>query len=357
MPVTEIKKKQSLEDDVIEFRLRDIIKILKDSRKTVVYWSIAFFVIGALYAFTQKNEYTASVKVMPELKTSTGSGFGDLRSLASLAGVSLGGSMGASEAIRPDLYPDVIQSIPFSLYILNQLVIPNNSFKKQPLKSYLIEEANSGISNLFGQSDNKAKDIVSVKSPLQLTPQQEALCKSIHAQVSAEMDKKNGIITITSRMPDPAVAATVASQTLNYLTNYVTNYRTGKAQHQVKFLTQQVNTARQRYETTERILSNYRDQNRNLFLNTAKIEEQRLQADYLLAQSVYSDLSKQLEQARIKVQEEAPIFQVLEPPRVPTRKSGPKRTIIIIGFTIFGAFVGLVAFLIRYLPKYLINNK
>lgn len=150
-------------------------------------------------------------------------------------------------------------------------------------------------------------------------------------------------------MPDPNVAAAVARQTLDYLTNYVTSYRTGKARQQVQFLEQQVSSARRRYQATEYAVSSYRDRNRNLFLNTARIDEQRLQADFLLAQTVYNDLAKQLEQARIKVQEEAPVFQVLEPPRVPLRKSGPNRLAISVGFAIFGAIVGLAVFFIRWL--------
>ncbi len=289
---------------------------------------------------------------MPELK-SAASGLGDLRSLASLAGVSLGGANGTSEAIRPDLYPDVIQSVPFSLYLLNQPVISNSAKTTQTLQTYLTEPSGEGITgvlqSLFG-GNNKGEEVLSdKKSPdLQLTLKQEQLCRLINTQVVAEMDKKSGIITITCRMPDPKVSATVARLTLNYLTTYVTNYRTGKARQQVDFLTEQVNNSRRRYQEAENLLSAYRDRNRNLFLNTAKIEEQRLQADYILAQSVYSELAKQLEQARIKVQEESPVFQVLEPPRVPLRKSGPKRMTLIIGFTIFGIVVGLAAFLVRY---------
>jgi uncharacterized protein involved in exopolysaccharide biosynthesis len=152
-------------------------------------------------------------------------------------------------------------------------------------------------------------------------------------------------------MPDPTVAATVASLSLNYLTNYITNYRTGKSRQQVKFLSQQVTSARRRYKAAEYGVSAYRDRNRSVYLNTAKIEEQRLQADYLLAQGVYNDLAKQLEQARIKVQEEAPVFQVLEPARVPLRKSEPKRTMITLGFAIFGAIIGLFVFFIRWFVR------
>ncbi len=147
---------------------------------------------------------------------------------------------------------------------------------------------------------------------------------------------------ITATEPEATVAATVAHHSLDYLTNYITTYRTEKSRRQVNFLNKQVTEAKSRYQSTEYALSSYKDRNRALYLNTAKIEEQRLQADYLLAQSVYNELSKQLEQAKIKVQEETPVFEILEPASVPLQKSGPKRTVIILISMVIGIAIVLL---------------
>jgi uncharacterized protein involved in exopolysaccharide biosynthesis len=348
MSVTEQPQKPQTNSGEIEISLSDIVQFLKDSVRTVLISTAVCAIIGLLYALSLRNEYTASVRVMPELKSATGGGgFGELRSLAGLAGVNLDNA-GASETIRPDLYPDVLQSTPFTIYLLHQSV-STTSKSVSSLQSYMTNEAKSG---LFGKSDDekrqtkqKAKAIAS--AAVELTEEQEALSNELAKRISVATDKKNGIITLSAMMPDPKVAATIASKTLEYLSKYVSDYRTGKARQQVNFLAKQTNEARRRYEAAEFALYNYRDKNRSLFLNTAKIEEQRLQADYTLAQEIYTNLSRQLEQSRIKVQEEEPVFQVLEPARVPSHKSGPKRTILIIGFAFFGAIVGLLTFLIR----------
>lgn len=361
MSVREEKRKQSREEEEIEIRLSDIVQFLKDSRRTVLSWAFVGLVIGALYAWLQPDEYTAYVSVMPELQAKGGSGLGNLSSLAGLAGINLDAA-GSAEAIRPDLYPTMLQSIPFGLYMLNQTVRADN--RQFTVQDYLTWSAENSTDNrvrqtLFGwlSSDNgKAARPVSPRpqnpaQPLQLTNSQEGAIGTIKKRVFAEIDKRTGVLTITAKMPDPAVAATLARLALDYLTTYVTNYRTGRSRQQVQFLSQQVSTARRRYEAAEYGVSNYRDRNRSLFLNTAKIEEQRLQADYLLAQSLYNELSKQLEQARIKVQEEAPVFQVLEPARVPLQKSDPKRTTITTAFTIFGAMLGLCWFFVRWFVR------
>jgi uncharacterized protein involved in exopolysaccharide biosynthesis len=355
MSVLEANKEEHVSKDEIEIRLSDIIQFIKDSRRSVLLWSIVFILIGVLYALSKGNEYTATVRVMPELKGASGTGgLNDLKSLAGLAGVNLDNPT-TTDAIRPDLYPDIVQSIPFTLFLLGQPVTTSERAKPYTLQEFFEDRSkNSFLGNLMGGTKEE-KSSASVNKPkgptLRLTKQQEGLSKELNQRVSAAIDKKTGIITITSQMPDATVAAIIAQQTLNHLSSYVTNYRTEKARQQVQFLNQQVNNARQRYQATEYALSSYRDQNRSLFLNTAKIEEQRLQADFLLAQSVYNDLSKQLEQARIKVQEDAPVFQVLEPARVPINKSGPNRTAVVIGFAVFGAMLGFVIQLIRRLIK------
>lgn len=351
MSVTEDITKDRIAEDEVEIRLSEIIRFLRGSRRLIGLSALVGGMIGAIYAFSQPNEYTSAVEVMPELKSPAGAGgLGDLKSLAGLAGVNFDNLGSTSEAIRPDLYPDIVQSMPFVLHLLNQPVQPKDEKKPLTLQQYLTDQAKNTLLGRMGvgsDDEDEARPTVPDKQPLRLTKKQEELSRMVEQRVGAAIDKKSGIITITAQMPDPVVAATIARQTLDYLTNYVTNYRTGKSRKQVQFLSQQVAQNRRRYQAAEYTLSSYRDRNRSLFRETAKIEEQRLQADYLLAQSVYTDLSKQLEQAKIKVQEEAPVFQLLEPAAVPLRKSGPSRTLIVGGCVILGLFVGLLLSFLR----------
>lgn len=362
MSVTEAYKTTTVNDSDFQIRLSDVVQWFVESRKTVILWALGALVVGATYAFIQPNEFTTLVRVMPEVRAQGGAGgsLGDLKSLAGLAGVNLDNTGSNIDAVRPDLYPDILTSIPFALYMLSQPVYTTETGKQMTLQEYLTwagEQTLTGkisafFAGLLPSDDEKAPAPGGGKSrALMLTPTQEAWTSAITARIGASLDKKSGIITISAQMPNPIVAGTVGQLTLDYLTRYVTDYRTGKARQQVLFLEQQIRNARRRYENAEVAVSNYRDRNRNLYLETAKIDEQRLQADYLLAQGVYNDLSKQLEQARIKVQEEAPVFQTLDPPRVPLKKSAPKRLIIIIAFTIFGALLGLTLFFIRKLSR------
>lgn len=347
MNVRDDEKNNILKEGRIEIRLIDIVEFLKDNRRRILLGSLIGLVIGALYAFSKSNMYTAQTTVLPEIQARGAGGLGNLGSLAGLAGINID-NLSAQDAIRPDLYPNVLQSVPFALDILKRPVYSQKFQERITLQEFMNRLSGNGFFSRFTSgfwdskrkpNDETTRNLKDLGQAIQVTQEQEELIKRIQESASAVYDKKTGIITITAVEPDPVVAAAVAQLSLDYLTRYITTYRTEKSRKQVEFLKQQVLEAKKNYQTSEYTLSNYRDRNRNLFLETAKIDEQRLQADYLLAQSVYGELSKQLEQAKIKVQEETPVFKILEPPTVPLRKSGPKRTFIMIGFAIGGAFL------------------
>jgi uncharacterized protein involved in exopolysaccharide biosynthesis len=270
--------------------------------------------------------------------------------LAGLAGIDVNNMASGPDAVRPELYPNVLQSAPFALTLFQQPVQGANERQAKPFELYWKQQPRPWLFSWLPQSDESmpAGNRANLNGTLQLSKAQEEMARNLQERVTANYEKKTGVLTITATMPDPLVAAQVANLSLSYLTDYVTSYRTEKARREVDFLAKQVAAAKHRYQTAEYELSAYRDRNRSLFLNTAKIEEQRIQAEFLLAQDMYNTLSKQAEMAKIKVQEETPVFKVLEPARVPLRKSGPKRMVTILGCVLLGlAFSLLIRIFIR----------
>lgn len=352
MSIVEDRKKLGEDGDELEISFNHIVAFFKGSLFTVLRWSFGFAIIGAVYAFLQPNQYVAEVKVMPELQNKSGNNLGGISSLAGLAGISVDGLSSGADAIRPDLYPTILKSVPFGLYMLQKPVKASSQAKPVSLEAY-ISAMNSKTLFSFLSGNKVGNETIATENELVpgmlvLNHQQEAIVGDVLERVSGDIDKKSGILTVSAKMLSPEVAAQTAKYALDYLTAYVTNYRTSKSRQQVRFLQQQFAQSQKRYQAAEYALSSYRDSNRSLYLNTAKLDEQRLQADFLLTQGLYNDLAKQLEQAKIKVQEESPVFQTLEPARVPLTKSGPKRTLIVFGSLVFGAVVGLMFYFVRH---------
>ena len=348
------KQGDSLE---IEINLRDIIRFIQVQFWRIAAFALVFGILGGIYAFTAQKEYQAQAIILPELQSSSSFGkSGGLGALAGLAGIDLGMS-GSTDAIRPDLYPSIIQSLPFLMHLSTQSVYVSESKKNEVLGEFLRQKQQTWLGKLMG---TKPKSMVlldpnKASKTLEISLEKELLIKDIGKRVVAGFDRKTGIISISVEMPDPVVAAHVTQITIEYLKEYVTNYRTDKAKRQMKFIGGQVVDAKRRYQSAEVALASYQDQNRFLIIQTAKVQQARLQADFLMAQSVYNDLSRQHEQAKIRVEEETPVFKTLEPPRVPLLKSKPKRMTIIFTYLVLGTFVGLLYTLYKagYAKKYL----
>jgi hypothetical protein len=91
-------------------------------------------------------------------------------------------------------------------------------------------------------------------------------------------------------------------------------------------------------------------------LAASKREEERLQSEFLMASTLYTNLAQQLERAKIKVQENTPIFEVIELARVAIQKSGPKE----FGFgrdDVLEVFVGVGIIFVRMLLKETVLKK
>ena len=73
----------------------------------------------------------------------------------------------------------------------------------------------------------------------------------------------------------------------------------------------------------------------------AQTQMERLQSEFTMASSVYTELAKQMETQKIQVKEDTPVFTIIEPVAVPLDKSKPKRPMILIIWTFLGGIVGV----------------
>ena len=61
--------------------------------------------------------------------------------------------------------------------------------------------------------------------------------------------------------------------------------------------------------------------------------------------NVYNTLAQKLEQDKLRVQEQTPIYTIIEPATVPLKASAPKKVLILIGF-LFITLTGMAGYLL-----------
>lgn len=298
--------------------------------------------LGIGVSLLMQPEFVSEARIMPEMST----GSGELRRLASVVG--FGGADLAdpddTDAIRPDLYPSVLQSTPFLLHLMNQSVTTTDG-QRTAVAAVLTDDGIEGWwQTLFSPKEIPHKQsVVIAGKPVKLSKREQELAEDIGRRVSARLDTRSGVISISARMPDASVAAAVAQSAMNYLTNYVTNYRTEKARQDLRFYGLRLNEARLRYQKGQMAVFRYNDQHKYavVVMQAATMEKQRMDAELSIAQTVYAELSREFERAKLRVQERTPVFSVLEPARVPLERVSPKRAVVVVLFTLAGLIAGV----------------
>jgi LPS O-antigen subunit length determinant protein (WzzB/FepE family) len=335
-------------------------EVIKKGKWSIGLTGLLFAIIAAIVVFNKPNEYTSTASVMPELESTNAGGLSKFAGLASLAGVDLS-SMSSSDAIRPDLYPSVINNTSFFLYLLEQdvktLEQNKENFLDFYIRTYELEEdtvtTKKGFISSLRESLGIASKVVITQDSssdfIYLPEYKGEIIEELKEKIIASMDKKTGIIGVSVELPDPITAAYVAKISMDYLTSFVTDYRTEKSRQDLNFLARQLGAAKGKYYTTQSKKAQYSDQfqSATIRLQSADIQRERIEADYRVSSTFYTELMKQYESAKMDLQKQTPVFKTLEQPVIPYEKSGPKRTILVIATALLGSAFATLFILLR----------
>ena len=355
---------QIIEEEYEEIDIMELLRKLAREWKRIVKWCAVAAVVGVVIALSLPKVYSVSSKMVPE--SVTHSGGGSLSSLASLAGISLG-SMSTSDAVYPDLYPDIVSSTPFvvELFPVEVSFQDGKETVKADYYTYLKEYQKSAWWSVILRAPFKAlgwcMDRLRGKSepvegfasldPAALTVEQEEIAKAVRKSVQLSVDKKNSVISLTVTAQDPQVAAVISEEVIERLKTYVTNYRTEKSRQDVEYYETLYAEAKDAYFTSQQAYANYVDRNQGVILQRVKTEQERLQNEMNLNYQLYNACAQQLQTARAKVQQETPVFTIINPPQVPNKKSKPKRATILAACIFLGGTLAAVRILWGSDPK------
>ena len=334
-------KTDEMEIDLMEL-LRKVIAIRKILYKAVVIG----LVIGIIVALSVPKKYTVEVTLSPEMSNSkANSGLASMA--ASFLGAGAGMSGDGSDALNASLSSDIVSSTPFLLELLSMGVpVDGKDSEKTDLGSYLDTQSSpwwsyvmglpgmaiSGVRSLFSSEDKSSSQINKDYGTIELTQEEDKKISSLKKSITAVMDKKTAITSVSVTLQNPKVAAVIADSVVHKLQEYIIGYRTSKAKEDCAYLEKLFKERQEEYYVAQKKYAEYVDTHDNLILQSVRTEQERLQNDMNLAYQVYSQVANQLQVARAKVQEEKPVFAVVEPAVVPRQPSGTSRKTYVIAF-------------------------
>ena len=224
MPTVMEEKKDKMLDLTI------IVPMLLKRWKLYAIWMAGVIIFSLIFVFTIPRYYTCQVMLAPE------SGGGGMNSILSSFG--FGEPQGNSDAISPNLYPDLMQSKDFIVSMFPVEVTTLDGSVNTTYYDYLLKHSkNSWYMSLIGKlkKSMKPKKVETNTSGVQgkaysssflLSEKQHNIAGAIAGKIKYNYDKKTGVVTVTVNDFDPLVCALIADTVSNKLQDFIMDYRT-----------------------------------------------------------------------------------------------------------------------------------
>ena len=347
--------------------IMELVRQLWAGRRTVIIWTSVFIVLGLVSALTMKRTYSVSSVMVPQMNSKSSS---QLSSLAALAGVDMGMDLSAKD-LSPLVYPQIVNSVTFRRELLytplhfakadsavSMFTYYKDIAKPSPMsyvKKYTIglpflllnalrKEKPELVLPAGGSSDDSPK-------PLLLTRDEEKLIQAVARSVSLEIDKKEGLITLNVNGVEPIQTAELALKAQQLLQEEITRFRTEKAQRDLEYIQGRYDETKKEAESLQGALAAVSDRSQDVVGSRSRIQRERLQQKYTLANAIYTDMAKQLEQAKMQVKRDTPVLTVIQPVTVPSKPSNSRAKTLVV-WTFFGFILGCGVVLLKgYWPK------
>ena len=341
-----------------EIDLVELIQRMWVNRWLIVKVTAVFMAVGVLVALFSAKVYTASCDVVPQ--TSKSGPSSSMSSLAALAGINLNAAQSA-ESLSPNVYENIMGSTTFRKELMQTMIdfeevehpvsffdyYTSKEYNKPSvfsyIKKYTIGLPFTILNAIRGeQPEPDYSGVGGDSNAIETISKDEYDAMTILGEsIALSLDEKKGYVTITANMSEPLAAAQLAQATLTLLQKYITEFKIEKVQSNLDFVQERFDEAKRNFEDVQARRARLRDANMNTTRYSARTEMERLDAEYTLAQGVYTSLAQQVEQAKISVKETAPILTVIKPVTVPYKKSKPQRAMILFAFTFLGAVAGM----------------
>jgi len=201
--------------------------------------------------------------------------------------------------------------------------------ESRTLKERLIEKYNL-LPLLYADIWNPETKNWEVAAP----DEKPTIIKALQAEIldkffSVNQDKKTELITMSWTGEKPDFCSLMLARVINELTYFLENEYVSDARREREFVEGQLAKATEELEYWERQLPSEK-------LTLSKITRERL-----ASQTIYTELRKQLELAKINEAKKLETFEILDKPYVPEKPFKPKKKLIVMLTFIASFFIAL----------------
>jgi uncharacterized protein involved in exopolysaccharide biosynthesis len=276
--------------------------------------------IATIWVMLLPPIYRAQTIILPELEKSK---IGELAGLSQLAAVATG-----VEVPFARLYPTIITSEA----VLNAAILHKYNTKRFDHPVDLLE--------YWGLRD------ASPRANLE-----GALGRIRNQVMQVTLEPRTNVVKIVVDAGEPQLAADLANEITSQFDYYTRQVRKTNASEQRKFIEQRLKEMQDELKKSEEKLKRFREENRRVSDSPQlMLEQERLMRDVSINTTLFTELKKQFELAKIQEVKDIPVINILESASPPAGKVGPKkRATIIVTFVIslIVSLLGVVLWCLR----------
>jgi uncharacterized protein involved in exopolysaccharide biosynthesis len=345
-----------MSDNTDEIDLIELLKKIYLEKKLILKISVLAALFGVVYALSQPNEYTSSTTFIPQLSSGVKTGGSSLSGLASLAGINIG-SMESSSEFPPTLYPQVVNGVPFRVELLSNEITLNNELVV--VKDYFLENKSSfnilrtikkytiGLPSLILSLFKNQKEYTNQSKIYSITEEDKGLFQILENNLSLSINEKEGFITISYTDNNKNVAAQVTQIAQNLLQEKIIEFKNKSSKEMLDFATKQYSDKKESYEKLQDERAVFVDKNINISSSLFQNKLSRLESEVNISESIVQQLASQVEQAKLQVNKDTPVFTTIKPVTIPFERSAPKRSLIVIVFVFLGLVLSAAYVLVK----------
>jgi uncharacterized protein involved in exopolysaccharide biosynthesis len=174
----------------------------------------------------------------------------------------------------------------------------------------------------------------------------------IKENMSASIDEDSGVFALSYTDIDPVFAQCVVNFAVDWLQERFDELGIDKNKIAKENLEKNIDSSYQEIQRlqkeTNKIANSVANGGASWNIPSISVATTKIELELKAQEEVYKQLKVQYELLKVEMQSESPVFQVLERPEIPEKKSAPSRGMLCIIITFAGGFISVfLAFLLN----------
>ena len=199
----------------------------------------------------------------------------------------------------------------------------------------------------FFRTKKPTDKISSINSDIFIGKKEEEMFETLDDLLSITVNSNEGFVTLTSKMGNAYASAVVTKSAEQILQKRIVEYKIKSAKEVLDFNLTQLRLKKIEFDSLQNKLALFKDSNLNIIDSRFQNSLLKLESELAIVNTVYQELSKQVEQSKLQVSKDTPIFSVIKPATVPNLRSSPKRVLMIVVYTFIGLILSCLIVLIK----------